>query len=134
MLNASELLRGQVRLSAGHLARVLFIRCLARLVFDSAILLTVVCLIAPIISFLLECFPATILHLLRLQLNLRLLSIPSLILQIHLVDVCSLAFRWLDAQLELQEGVAVITEVPDHVLFEEEVVRGREMVVLVVFD
>lgn len=88
-------------------------------------------LVHPIISFLLQ----GVLHLLRFQMDLWLLGRASLILQIDIIEICRAGpiFRLLP-QLELEEGIAIRPQVPDHVLLQEEVVRSRQMVVLVVLD
>ena len=63
-------------------------------------------------------------HLLGLQLNLGLGTI---------FDIWVLLFLRL-VLFHLHESVTIWLEVPDHVLFEQQIVGGRQVIVLVVLD
>lgn len=57
-----------------------------------------------------------------------------LILEVDLVEIRRSILLALLSQLELHEGVTVGPQLPDHVLLEQQVVSGCQMVVLIVLD
>lgn len=134
MLDASEWFAClRVRLPHRHHHLFLFLGCppsdplFCRLVFLLELLRAVRSIVPPLLQ--------SFLHLLGFQMHLWLLRRSSLVLQVNVIEVrgASRILRFLP-QLELEEGVTVRAQVPDHVLLQKEVVRGRQMVVLVVLD